>query len=100
MNYKSIRTGQVISEFCYLKLSFSKRADFYPVSYEQTHRVVFKEKVSDYDDGVSIVDVMSTAVDYINPFDVTSDSSPDDTGSGNVDFGGGDFGGAGANGDW
>ena len=97
MNYENIYTREIISENCYEKLSDHKKESYRITSSVPTHR--YNDDSNDF----SLIETVIAAEVVSDMFDNSSTpdndvSIPDD--SPNVDMGGGDFGGAGAGGEW
>ena len=101
MNYKNYATGEVISESCYNKLPYEKQRNYSVVSESATHQV------EEDDDGDFITTLISTDIildsfdnDDFSSSDNSFDNSFDSGSDSSTDFGGGDFGGGGADSSW
>ena len=96
MNYKNINTDEVISSECYNKLPYNKRNNWVEcydgVSHSYSH-----EDESDNSIFTSIATVVVVDELLSDSFDTSTNF---DSPSRDFSFGGGDFGGGGANGDW
>jgi uncharacterized membrane protein YgcG len=90
-NWKNKNTGEIISQSCYNKLESVRKSYYYPVMESVTH------KYYENDDLISIGVIGAMFASDDSSYD-NDDSSSRDTFDGG--FGGGDFSGGGAEGDW